>query len=127
MPVLLHVVAPVFGIAALGFLAARMGIIKPAGVEGMVAFVFNLAIPALLLRSMAGLEIPQNIQWSFLVAFYVGSFTVWALGIATARLVFDRPLDEGAIFGMGAAFSNTVMVGVPVILTAFGPEASLPL
>ncbi|MCG6955958.1 MAG: AEC family transporter, partial [Gemmatimonadetes bacterium] len=126
-PVLLHVVAPVFGIAALGFLAARMGIMKPAGVEGMVAFVFNLAIPALLLRSMAGLEIPQHIQWSFLVAFYAGSFTVWALGIATARLVFDRPLDEGAIFGMGAAFSNTVMVGVPVILTAFGPEASLPL
>jgi malonate transporter len=127
MPVLLHVVAPVFGIAALGFLAARLGIIRPAGVEGMVGFVFNFAIPVLLLRSMAGLEIPEDIPWSFLVAFYTGSLTVWALGIATARLAFDRPMDQAAIFGMSAAFSNTVMVGIPVVLTAFGPEATLPL
>jgi hypothetical protein len=127
MAVLLHVVAPVFGIAALGFLAARLGIMKPAGVEGMVGFVFNFAIPVLLLRSMAGLEIPEDIPWSFLVAFYTGSFTVWAVGIAVARLAFDRPLDQGAIFGMGAAFSNTVMMGIPVVLTAFGPEATLPL
>jgi len=127
MAVLLHVVAPVFGIAALGFLAARLGIMKPAGVEGMVGFVFNFAIPVLLLRSMAGLEIPDDIPWSFLVAFYTGSFTVWAVGIAVARLAFDRPLDQGAIFGMGAAFSNTVMMGIPVVLTAFGPEATLPL
>jgi len=127
MPVLLHVVAPVFGIAALGFLAARVGVMRPAGVEGMVGFVFNFAIPVLLLRSMAGLEMPADIPWSFLVAFYTGSVTVWALGIATARLAFDRPMDQGAIFGMGAAFSNTVMVGIPVVLTAFGPEATLPL
>ena len=28
---------------------------------------------------------------------------------------------------MAAAFSNTVMMGIPVVLTAFGPEATLPL
>ena len=127
MPALLHVVAPVFGIAALGFLASRLGLMKPAGVEGMVGFVFNFAIPVLLLRSMAGLEMPEDIRWSFLVAFYAGSLTVWAMGISVARLAFHRALDQGAIYGMGAAFSNTVMMGIPVVLTAFGPEATLPL
>jgi malonate transporter len=127
MTVLLHVVVPVFGIAGVGFLAARMGVMKPAGVEGMVGFVFNFAIPVLLLRSMAGLKIPADIPWSFLAAFYTGAITAWALGIAVARLAFDRPLDQGAIFGMGAGFSNTVMVGIPVILTAFGSAATLPL
>ncbi len=127
MSVLLRVVAPVFGVAALGFLAARLRVMKPLGVEGMVGFVFNFAIPALLLRSMAGLDIPAHIPWAFLVAFYTGSLTVWALGTAAGRLAFDRPLDQAAIFGMGAAFSNTVMVGIPVVLTAFGPAATLPL
>lgn len=127
MSVLLHVVAPVFGIAALGFVAARSGILKPGGVDGLVAFAFNVAIPALLLRSMARLDMPEDIRWSFLVAFYSGSVTVWALGITVARNAFHRRLDDGAIFGMGAAFSNTVMMGIPVILTAFGPEATLPL
>jgi hypothetical protein len=28
---------------------------------------------------------------------------------------------------MAAAFSNTVLMGIPIVLTAFGPEATLPL
>jgi predicted permease len=28
---------------------------------------------------------------------------------------------------MGAGFSNTVLLGIPIIITAFGPEASLPI
>lgn len=126
MDVLLDVVAPVFGIAALGFTAERLGLLGEAGVKGLVAFVFNFAIPALLLRSMAGIEIPEDIEWSFLIAFYTGALTTWALGLAVARM-FGRPMDHAAIFAMAAAFSNTVLMGIPIVLTAFGPEATLPL
>jgi predicted permease len=42
-------------------------------------------------------------------------------------LVFHRPLAEQAIFGLGAGFSNLVLIGLPVVLTALGPEASFPM
>lgn len=124
---LLDVVAPAFGIIAVGFLAARASVLDGAGVKGLVAFVFNVAIPVLMFRSMAGIELPGDVEWGFLVAFYTGSLVTYALGMAVGRWVFTRPLDQQAVFGMSAAYSNTVFLGIPIILTALGPDAALPL
>jgi predicted permease len=112
---------------ALGFAAARTRVLDEAGVRGLVLFVFNFAIPVLLFRSIGGIRLPEDVRWGFLVAFYSGSFTAYLLGMAGGRILFRRPLDHQAIFGMGAAFSNTVLLGIPIVLTAFGPEATLPL
>jgi hypothetical protein len=127
MAVLLHVVAPVFGIAALGFVAVRLRIMDASNVKGLVLFVFNFAVPVLLFRSLSRVALPDDIPWGFLAAFYTGSITAYALGLLAARTLFHRPLDQAAIFAMSAAFSNTVFMGIPIILTAFGPEATLPL
>lgn len=127
MSSLLPTLVPIFGLMALGYAAARVGLIEEAGARGLVLFVFNFSIPSLLLRSMAGLEFPDEPDWSFLVAFYAGSFVAYGLGVLAGRLLFDRPLREQAIFGMGSAFSNLVLIGIPVVLTALGPEASLPM
>ncbi|HSG47755.1 MAG TPA: AEC family transporter [Longimicrobiales bacterium] len=127
MSVLLDVVVPIFGIAALGFAAARFRVLEASGVKGLVLFVFNVAIPVLLFRSLAVMEFPDDVAWGFLVAFYAGSVAVYGLGMVAARKAFGRPLDHAAIFGMAAAFSHTVLMGIPIVLTAFGPEATLPL
>lgn len=127
MPVLLNVVAPVFGILGLGFLAARVRLLDPPGIRGLVLFVFNFAIPVLLFRSLAGMVLPDVIPWAFLAAFYVGALTAYASGMALARWGYGRPLEDQAIWGMGAGFSNTVLLGIPIVLTGLGPEASLPL
>lgn len=127
MTVLLNVIAPVFGILGLGFVAARARLLEPAGVKGLVLFVFNFAIPVLLFRSMVRMELPEEIPWSFLGAFYLGALTVYAAGMALARWRYHRPLDEQAVFGMGAGFSNTVLLGIPIVLTALGPESALPI
>ncbi len=127
MTELLSIVTPIFGIMALGFIAVKLKALDASAVKGLVLFVFNFAIPVLLFRSLAGIELPEDVEWGFLIAFYAGSLVTYGLGIALARGLFHRPLDQQAIFGMGAAFSNTVLVGIPVILMAFGPEATLPL
>ncbi len=126
MTILLSTVAPVFGIMAIGFAAARFRVLDEASVRGLVLFVFNFAIPILLFGSLAAIELPENVSWGFLVAFYAGSGAAYALGMLTGRW-FGRDLAAQAIFGMSGAFSNLVLLGVPVILTAFGPEAALPM
>lgn len=123
---ILDVVAPVFGIMLLGFAAVRRGwFVEPATV-GLVRFVFYFAIPALLFRSLATVELPERIEWAFLLSFYAGSLAVWGLGMAAGRLLFGRTGADLPLFGMSAGFSNTVLIGLPVLLTAYGPEASLP-
>lgn len=127
MTAILQTLVPIFGLLLLGFGAARVRLVDESGARGLVLFVFNFSIPALLLTSMAGLELPADPDWRFLVAFYAGSFVTYGLGIVVGRVVFGRTLREQAIFGMGAAFSNLVLIGIPVVLTTLGPEASLPM
>ena len=126
MGVILEVIAPVFGLIALGFGAAKLGRFNEDATRGLVRFVFNFAIPALLFRSLVIVELPERIEWGFLLSFYVGSFAVYGAGVAAARLLYRRPTDAQAIFGMSAGFSNTVLVGIPVLFEAYGPEAALP-
>jgi predicted permease len=127
MNMLVGVVAPIFGIIALGFLAVKIKVLDDGAVRGLVLYVFNIAIPILLFRSLARTELPADIEWSFLFSYYGGALAVFYLGMLGGRILFHRPLADRAIFGMGAGFSNTVLMGLPILLTAYGPEANLPV
>lgn len=127
MSVLTGSIAPVFGIMAAGFLAVRFGWLGPRAVRGLVLFVFNAAIPVMLFYRIGTLELPEEIEWSFLLAYYGSALVTYGVGMAVARFGFRRPLNEQTIFGLGAGFSNTVLLGIPLLVTAFGPEATLPV
>lgn len=127
MATLLTTMTPIFGLMAMGYLAVYARVIDADGVRGLVLFVFNFAIPALLFRSLAVMEMPPDIEWGFLVAFYAGSLVTYALGMFVGGVVFGRTLREQAVFGMCASYSNLVMMGIPIVLMALGPEASLPM
>ncbi len=119
--------APVFGVAALGFLTFRFRVLDAAAVRGLVAFVFHVAVPLLLLRTLARTELPSDLPWRFLLSFYGGAVGVYFLGWAVGRWGFRRGSAEQAIFGMSAGFTNTVLLGIPILLTTYGPEATLPV
>lgn len=127
MSVLLGTIAPVFGIMAAGFFAVRLGWLRPVGVRRLVLFVFNAAIPVMLFYRIGTLELPERIEWSFLLGYYGSALLSYGMGMAVARFRFDRPLDEQTIFGLASGFSNTVLLGIPLLVTAFGPEATLPV
>jgi len=127
LAILLNTVAPVFGIMLLGFLAVRIRMLEEPAVKGLVLFVFNFALPLLLFRSLATTELPEDIPWSFILSFYGGSFACYGTGMVMGRLLFRRTLDHQAIFGMSAGFSNTVLLGIPILITAYGTDATLPI
>ncbi len=127
MNIVLDIILPVFGVVFIGYVAGRFSWIGREAIEGLSTFVFNFAIPALLFRSLATAELPADIPWGYLISYYAGVFTVFALGIAAARFWFAQPLEGQGIFALGAGFSNTVLLGIPLILTAFGEQASVPI
>lgn len=126
MAVLINIVPPIFGLVALGYAAARLGYFKAARLRGLSYFAFTFAIPALLLRSMAQIELMGAVTWPLLASYYLSTFAIYAVGLAVSRLAFGHGLDGGAIGGFTASFSNTVLLGLPLILTIFGERATLP-
>jgi predicted permease len=128
MLIALGVVLPVIAVIAIGYGAAHRGLFNEDNVATLNRFVFVIAAPALLFRNVALTEFPENLSPGIWLSYYAPMLLVMAMAALLARLFFaGRPASEYVIIGFGGCFSNTVMLGIPIILTAFGPAAGLPL
>jgi malonate transporter len=124
----LGVIFPVIAVILIGYGAARRGFFSADNVDTLNKFVFAIAAPALLFRNVAITEFPAVTPWGLWGSYYGAMLATMAISMAVARLTLPKQsASERVIFGFGASFSNTVMLGIPIILTAFGPTAGLPL
>jgi malonate transporter and related proteins len=122
----LNVVFPVFALIALGYAAVRWHLYPREGVAGLISFVNNFATPCLLFRAMLTVDFGTAFVPSIIIPFYVGAVCVMFLGMAIARIWFKRRPGEAVAVGFAAMFTNTVLVGFPVIQRAYG-EAAMPI
>jgi malonate transporter and related proteins len=127
LTIVLDVILPIFGLLAFGYLATFTRVFGQAAATALASFVFYFAIPVLLFRSMATTALPDDVAWGYLGAFYGGTAIAFGLGFLIARAEFEGPFERHAIIGFGAAFGNSVLLGIPVVLTGLGQAASLPL
>jgi predicted permease len=118
---------PVFAIAAAGYLTTRIGIFDERDIQGLSRFVFNLAIPVLLFNALSGLDLPPEINWRFLLSYYLVVFFIYGFSIWLGRFRFTFTARQQGVFGIGAIYSNLGLVGLPVITISLGEEALLPL
>lgn len=120
------IILPVFGLVVLGYIAGKAGWIRLNAIEGLSTFVFTFAIPVLLFRSIALAELPNDIPYSFLLAYYGTTLILFAATLAAGRL-FRLSVTGASIFAMSASYSNVVLLGIPIILAALGDSARVPL
>jgi malonate transporter len=120
----LAIVAPIFGLVALGYGAARARLVSSEAGNALSEYVFVLAIPALLFRIVATADVPALNPFPFWIA-YFGALTIcWALAGFLARRDGRDP-REAAVIGFSAAQSNTVLVGIPMILGTIGEAGAI--
>jgi malonate transporter len=124
MHVILDIVLPVFGLILAGFAFGRPPLFSAEAARGLTTFVFHLAIPALLFRSMAEAGLPGRDDLAILEAYYAAVLIVGTMAVLGGRYLLHDRLAGSAVLGIGATFSNTVQIGVPLALAAFG-EAGL--
>jgi len=110
-----------------GYLATFTRVFGRAAADALASFVFYFAIPVMLFRNMATTPLPETIAWGYLGSYFGGVALVFAIGLASARLGFGGSFERQAIIGFGSAFGNSVLLGIPLVLTSFGDQASLPL
>ncbi len=125
MAMLLTVIVPVFAVIMMGRLAVLRRFIDPAAVRGMSDLVFYVAMPCLLFDSIVRAE-ELRVADSTAV-FLAMSLAIYALGMVLAVLVLRQAFAPAAVTGLNAAFGNAVMMGIPIVVAAFGAEALPPL
>lgn len=123
MQALLDVILPVFLVIGAGYLAVWRGYFSQAGVDGLMRFTQNFAIPCLLFAAISTLDLGAEFDWRLLLSFYTGATAGFLAGILGARLIFNRPWPDCVAIGFCCLFSNSVLLGLPITERAYGADA----
>jgi malonate transporter and related proteins len=127
MLAILEIVTPVFGIILIGWLAARFGYVAAAVGKATAEFAFKVAMPALLFRAMQSIGAMPGSPLKLVAAYLATVTVIWLLASLATKLLLRRPQADAAVIAMAASFGNTVMLGIPLAISAFGPDAAAPM
>ena len=119
---ILHIVLPAFLLIGLGYLFARVGYLGESVGDALADFVFKVAVPVLLMKSIATAEFSGANPWTFVLVYFLSIGAVWVLAILIIRLIFKRGSRAAVIAGVAAGFSNLVLLGIPLVERAYGQE-----
>ena len=78
MSALLDVILPVFVVIGFGYALTRMRIMDETVVDALMRFAQNFAVPVLLFRSIAHLDLSSAYDTGLMVSFYSGAFLGFA-------------------------------------------------
>jgi malonate transporter and related proteins len=104
-----------------------LGWLKDNVADALSEFVFIVAIPILLFRTLATAPWPESQPWFYWAAYFGALGIVWALATLFSRRAFGLSGQEVPLAAFTAAQSNTVFIGIPLVLKAFGDQGSVPL
>jgi malonate transporter and related proteins len=121
------IVLPVFLVIALGFGAAATRLLSERTADGLSDYVFIVAIPLLLFRTLATAPLPEVQPWFYWLSYFAGLAAVWAAMAFAARRFFGVEGQEVTVLGFSAAQGNTVFIGIPLILRVFGEAGAVPM
>src|SRR5215212_6890777 len=121
------IILPVFGLIGIGFAARQVGLVTDRAGEGLSEFVFALAVPCLIFRTLVRAEMPDVQPWGYWISYFTGVAAAWGLAMFAGRAMFGLSGTSAVVAGFAAGQANTVLFGVPMILKAYGDEGAVPL
>ena len=124
---ILTITAPIFLLIGLGFVACRFEVIPRSHISSLGAYVITFALPALIIKALSSRPIGQVLDTGYLLAYCLGSLTVFAGGLWYSLKIRKDSLSSSSITALGMSASNSAFVGYPIVSMLVGPSAAVEL
>ena len=112
---------PVVALIAVGFGIGRLGWLGPAATQKLSKLVFLVLTPALLFRTMSGVQV-QQLHLRPVAAYFLGA------GLLFGGILAVWGLNRRAtILALASTYSNLVMIGIPLVGLAYGQAGLVTL
>src|SRR6266478_6274085 len=118
---------PTFGVIGVGWAATRTRLVAQGALDALNAFSFRFALPALLLRLIAGQPLRQSFNPEFYTGYLASGAIIFVLVLGTSRIVAARGLSTVGAHATTATVSNLGFLGPPLMLAFFGERGAGPL
>ena len=112
-------ILPIFGLIMLGYIMGCRQWLAGDSAAGLANITFKLFMPALLFTGIARSELSDGISPMLLLAYFGPVLAVFAV----VGLIAHRLLGRASPLGLAAAYSNNVLVGIPLVTTVLGPAS----
>ena len=112
---------PVVLLIVIGVLAGRAGWIREEAIKDLSNLVFMVLTPALLFRTMSTVHVEQ-LNFKPVALYFVAVLLLFG-----AMLAWQGWTRRAAVLALAATFSNTVMIGIPLIGLAYGQAGLVTL
>lgn len=123
---LLDLLAPFFGLIALGYACGKL-VTRPAGgLAWMQFFLIYIALPALFFRLIADKPLSELTNWPFVAVTTLSTYIAFSLAFAIG-LFYTRDMPQAVMQGVAGSYSNIGYMGPPLVLAALGPAATPPV
>jgi len=117
--VVFQAILPIFGLIMLGYLLGWRRWLAGEAATGLANITFKLFMPAVLFTGIARAQLSDGMSPMLLLAYFGPVLVIFALVGLVAHRVFGR----ASPLGLTAAYSNNVLVGIPLVTTLLGLES----
>jgi predicted permease len=112
---------PVILLILTGFAAGKAGLVRRESVRDLTHLVFLLLSQALLFRTMSSVHL-ERLSLQPVLAYFA-----LAVALFLVMLVIYGRDSRASVLALASIFSNTLMIGVPLVGLAYGPEGQVLL
>lgn len=112
----------VFGLVALGYLFGRAQLVGSRMGDALTEFVVTIALPLLLFRTLVEADFSGMHPWLLWGTYFGAVMIAWVGGQFVVSRVFGRDSRAAVVGGVAAAFSNLVLLGLPLVIGVYGQE-----
>lgn len=115
---LVSVILPVFGLIAIGRLIIRFGVVDKGDTKGLTSLIFWILLPSLLFLSIIGNR--TSLRFDVIGLYFAVALPIFALSVLGGIAGLRMTIAQAAVFGLNAAFGNTVLLGIPIVGAIWG-------
>lgn len=120
-------VLPIFVLILIGWLIVRTRLLTSNVGDALSEFVFKIAVPLLLFRTIAQADFHGASPFRLWVVYFSGVAVTWTLGHIAATRLFGRDGRIGVLAGVSSAFANNIFIGLPLVQRTVGDEGLVAL
>ena len=113
---ILNVIVPIYILIGIGYCVTRFGLFKKEDMRVLGKFVLNLALPALIIRSLSQNAIGDVFNPTYLLAYLTGTVLMISFGYIWCTLVQRQDFLSATFNIIGMSCSNSGFIGYPVLL-----------
>ncbi|MCO8042629.1 AEC family transporter [Acinetobacter bohemicus] len=117
------VIVPIFLLVGLGYLSVKCQILKKEQVDTVGAFVIKVALPLLFFQVLSSKDLHEIWYFEYFMVYSTVTLVLYVTGFWIMRRHFQNSFSHSAILSLGAAMSNTGLIGTAMLTLLVGSQA----